>query len=51
MQIHTEITGLRELSKELGAKKESFARSALRTALRNAAKPVLKAAKGPRTRR
>ena len=43
--VNSEITGLKELSKNSDKLKKSFAKSTLRTALRNAGKPVLKEAK------
>ena len=45
MIVNTEITGLKELRKNVDGLKKSFARTTLRTALRNAAKPVVKEAK------
>ena len=42
--ISSEIKGLPELAKNSAKLKKSFARSTLRTALRNAAKPVVKGA-------
>lgn len=45
VQIQTEIKGLRELVKDVNVLKQGFAKSTLRTALRGAARPVLKLAK------
>ena len=45
VDINTEITGLKELRKNVDSLSKSFARTTLRTALRNAAKPVVKEAK------
>ena len=43
--INSEITGLRELAAKSDKLKKSFAKSTLRTALRNAGNPVLKHAR------
>ena len=40
VEVNHEIVGLRELAKNIDKLKPAFARSTLRTALRNAAKPV-----------
>ena len=45
VQIGVEITGLKELSRNVGQLSKSFSRTTLRTALRNAAKPVRTRAK------
>lgn len=44
-EIEYEIKGLKEMAKNLDSLGKNFARSTLRTALRNAAKPVVKRAK------
>ena len=50
VDINTEITGLKELRKNVDSLSKSFARTTLRTALRNAAKPVVREAKVPSPR-
>ena len=45
VEINSEITGLKELRKNVDSLSKSFAKSTLRTALRNAAEPVVKEAK------
>lgn len=45
VQVNHEIRGLDQLAKNIDKLKPAFARSTLRTALRNAAKPVVQTAK------
>ena len=45
VEVGSDIKGLKDLAKNSGKLKKSFAGTTLRTALRNAAKPVLRVAK------